>query len=259
MIDPELIRQAANLIIKAQLTVALTGAGVSTPSGIPDFRSTNSGLWASVDPMEVASLNGFRTNPEAFYRWVKPLAKTLLAAKPNPAHVALARLEALGLLTVVVTQNIDMLHERAGSHHVLEIHGHLREATCIHCYRTTLAAELLRRWLEEAVLPRCEVCGHVMKPNVILFGEQLPALVFNEAKLAVKQCDLILVAGSSLEVFPAAELPLLAVERGAKLIVVNREPAFLDERAAVLIRADVAEALPMLADEVSHVSRPRKA
>jgi NAD-dependent deacetylase len=184
------------------------------------------------------------------------LAKALLEAQPNPAHLALARLEALGLLTVIVTQNIDMLHERAGSRHVLEIHGHLREATCIHCYRTASAAGLMRRWLEEAVLPRCEVCGHVMKPNVILFGEQLPVLVFNEAKLAVKQCDLILVAGSSLEVFPAAELPLLAVERGAKLIVVNREPAFLDQRAAVLIRADVAEALPMLADEVSHVSRP---
>jgi len=254
MNDRDLIHQAANLIQNAQMTVAFTGAGISTPSGIPDFRSDVSGLWNSADPMEVASLSGFRADPRAFYEWVRPLARTLLEAQPNPAHLALARLESLRLLTAVITQNIDMLHQRAGSRHVLEIHGHLREATCIHCYHGASAEELIKDWLDDDVLPQCPACGHAMKPNAILFGEQLPALVFNEARRAAKQCDVMLVAGSSLEVFPAADLPLLALARGARLIIVNHDPTFLDEQAAIVIRADLAEALPLLADEVSHVS-----
>lgn len=255
MSDRESIRQAASILRYAQMTVAFTGAGISTPSGIPDFRSEASGLWNSADPMEVASLHGFRANPRAFYEWVKPLARTLLEAQPNAAHLALARLEAIGLLTTIITQNIDMLHQRAGSRQVLEIHGHLRQATCIHCYLSAPAAGMIRDWLEAQVLPRCPACGNVMKPNAILFGEQLPALVFNEARIAAKQCDVMLVAGSSLEVFPAADLPMLALEHGARLIIVNRDPTFLDEQAAVIIRDDLAEALPLLADEVSHVHR----
>lgn len=237
------------------MTVAFTGAGISTPSGIPDFRGSDSGLWNSVDPMEVASLSGFRANPRAFYDWVRPLARALLEAQPNAAHLALARLEAVGLLTTLVTQNIDRLHQQAGSRHVLEIHGHLREAKCIHCYHLAPASDLIKNWLNDHVLPQCPICGNIMKPNTILFGEQLPAQVFNEARLAAQQCDVMLVAGSSLEVFPAADLPLLALERGAQLLIVNREPTFLDERAAAVIRADVAEALPLLADEVSNVRR----
>jgi len=248
------LRQAAALIRQAQFTVALTGAGLSTPSGIPDFRSAGSGLWTNADPMEVASLHSFRAHPEIFYEWVKPLAEALFTAQPNPAHLALAQLETMGLLTVIITQNIDMLHEQAGSQHVLEVHGHLREVTCIHCYRVLPAAGLLRRWLDARELPRCPTCGHAMKPNVILFGEQLPVQVFTDAKLAARQCDLMIVAGSSLEVFPVADLPLLALDQGAKLIMINREPTFVDDRAVVVIRADVAEALPALVEEVSHVS-----
>lgn len=244
------IREAAQIMRHAEMAVTLTGAGISTPSGIPDFRSPHSGVWSHADPMEVASLQAFRTHPESFYEWIKPLARTLLNAKPNPAHISLARLEAAGYLTLVITQNIDMLHERAGSSRVLEVHGNLREATCIHCYRTRPAAPLLERWLEYNDLPRCDACGHVMKPNVILFGEQLPARVFTEAKLAAKQCDVMIIAGSSLEVFPAADIPLLALDYGAKLIVVNREPTFVDNRATIVIHEDVADVLPILVDEV---------
>ncbi len=250
----EQIRQAAELVRQAQFTVALTGAGLSTPSGIPDFRSPGSGLWTDANPSEVASLHSFRAHPEVFYQWVTPLAQALLEAQPNPAHLALARLEASGHLTAVITQNIDMLHERAGSQHVFEIHGHLREVTCIHCYRVLPAAGLLSRWLTAGELPRCPTCGNAMKPNVILFGEQLPARIFTDAKLAARQCDLMMVVGSSLEVFPAADLPLLALDHGAKLIIINREPTFVDDRAWVVIRDDVAEALPALVDEVIHVS-----
>jgi len=244
------IREAAQILRHAELAVALTGAGISTPSGVPDFRSPHSGVWLNADPMEVASLQSFRARPELFYEWIKPLARTLLNAKPNPAHFSLARLESAGYLTLVITQNIDMLHERAGSAHVLEVHGNLREATCIHCYRTQPAPPLLERWLHDNEMPRCDSCGHVMKPNVILFGEQLPVRVFTEAKLVARQCDVMLIAGSSLEVFPVADLPVVAADHGAKLIVVNRQPTFVDNRATIVINEDVADVLPMLVDEV---------
>jgi NAD-dependent deacetylase len=250
MIDRNAIHEAAQLMRHAEFSVALTGAGISTPSGIPDFRSPISGVWENVDPTQVASLHAFRTHPEKFYQWIRPLAIQLLSAQPNAAHIALSRLESAGRLTTIITQNIDMLHERAGSSHVLEVHGNLREATCIYCYRTQLAADLLHRWIESGEIPRCDSCGNVMKPNVILFGEQLPARIFTDAKLAAKQCDLMIVVGSSLEVFPAAELPSRALDHGAKLIIINREPTFIDERATVVIHEDVAEALPILAEEV---------
>jgi NAD-dependent deacetylase len=250
VIDRALLTQAAHLIRQAKDVVSLTGAGISTPSGIPDFRSPGAGLWEKVEPMEVASLQTFRATPEKFYNWIKPLAHTLLAAQPNAAHQALARLEIAKRLTLIITQNIDGLHTRAGSTHVLEVHGNLHQATCLYCYHQQLAEPLLKRWLEAAELPRCEHCGHIMKPNVILFGEQLPARIFAEARLAVKRCDLLLVAGSSLEVFPVAELPLLALAHGARLIVVNHESTFVDDKAEVVLCADVAEVLPQLADEV---------
>ncbi|MBI2977102.1 MAG: NAD-dependent deacylase [Chloroflexi bacterium] len=244
------IGRAADLVRGSPSTVALTGAGISTPSGIPDFRSPESGLWTDIDPTVVATLQEFCRNPKAFYEWIRPLARLLLAAEPNPAHRALARLEQAGRLAVIVTQNIDMLHHRAGSERVLEVHGHLREATCIHCYRAWPAHAFLLRWLDDNVLPRCPECGYPLKPNVILFGEQLPAQILTQAKLAARRCGVMLVAGSSLEVFPAADLPLIALEHGAKLIVINHMSTFVDDRAEVVIRDDVAEVLPALADEV---------
>jgi NAD-dependent deacetylase len=251
--NPDLL-QAAALIRQARYLVALTGAGVSTPSGIPDFRSPHSGLWEQVDPMEVASLRGFRANPREFYEWVKPLARAMRAAQPNPAHWALAQLEQCGKLAMLITQNIDLLHSRAGSQHVLEIHGHLREATCIGCYKVLPAEAVLTRWLEHNQLPVCPDCGGALKPNVILFGEQLPALIYTQARQAAKRCDVMLVAGSSLEVFPAAELPTLALQAGAQLIIINQTPTDLDAQAAVVWQADVASVLPALVDEVTRVT-----
>lgn len=251
--DTEGIRKAARLLRQSRCTVALTGAGISTPSGIPDFRSPGTGAWEQADPMEVASIYSFRANPRIFYEWVKPLARAMYAAQPNPAHIALAQLEALGWLAAVITQNIDMLHTRAGSKTVFEVHGHFREAVCIHCHRVLPAASLMQAWLDHDELPSCPECGHAMKPNVTFYGEQLPEPAFTEATLAARKCEVMLVVGSSLEVFPAAELPALALRRGAKVIIVNREPTYVDERAAVVIDSDVALALPALVDEVSHV------
>ncbi|RLC85847.1 MAG: RNA polymerase subunit sigma [Chloroflexi bacterium] len=241
------VARAAALLREAHYAIALTGAGISTPSGIPDFRSPGTGLWERADPMEVASIYAFRRHPEAFYTWMRPLVMTLLAAEPNPGHLALAELEAGGWLKAIITQNIDNLHQQAGSREVLELHGHLREATCISCYHVMPTGELLDDFLASGEVPRCPVCGGVMKPNVVLFGEQLPIQVVNEVMEHVRRADLMLVAGSSLEVIPASRLPLLVSEHAGRLIVINLTPTYIDEVAEVVIHADVAEVLPRIA------------
>jgi NAD-dependent deacetylase len=243
--DP--VMRAAELLRQADYAVALTGAGHSTASGIPDFRSPDSGLWTQVDPLAVASLFAFRLRPQDFYEWIRPIARTMLEARPNPAHYALARLESAGLLKSVITQNIDGLHQQAGSQRVHEVHGHMRQATCIRCYQVMPADSLIAEFLEQGQLPRCP-CGGVMKPNVILFGEQLPLHVLTAARQDTRACDLMLVAGSSLTVEPVADLPLMALGHGARLIIVNYQPTYLDNRADVLIHADLAEVLPRIAD-----------
>lgn len=241
------VAQAAACLRQARHAVALTGAGHSTPSGIPDFRSPGSGLWEHVNPMRVASIYGFRRHPEAFYKWIRPLAVRLLAAEPNPGHVALAEMEVGGWLKAVITQNIDGLHQRAGSHEVLELHGHLREATCIRCYHVLPTDDILEDFVASGAVPRCPACGGVIKPNVVLFGEQLPVKVFNAALEHVCQADLMLVAGSSLEVMPASQLPFQVYERGGRVIVVNLSSTYIDDMAEVVIHGDVAEVLPRIA------------
>lgn len=238
---------AASLLRDARHAVVLTGAGISTPSGIPDFRSPGSGLWEKDDPMEVASIYALRQHPERFYRWVRPLVELLHEAQPNPAHIALARLEAAGRIQAVITQNIDGLHQRAGSRNVLELHGHLRTATCLSCFRT-VSAEGLVEVVKRGEVPRCPFCGGVVKPDVILFGEQLPTEVFLAAMEHARQADLMLVVGSSLMVMPAAKLPAITYSHGGKLLIFNRQPTYADAFAAAVFRADVVETLPRLAE-----------
>lgn len=243
----EKIARAVALLRKARHAVALTGAGISTPSGIPDFRSPESGLWEQANPLEVASLSAFRRRPEAFYTWVRPLVEALLTARPNPAHMALAALEAGGWLKAVITQNIDDLHRRAGSRQVLELHGHLREATCLHCRRVVATDTLLGDFLASGEVPHCTECGGVIKPNVVLFGEELPVAVLNAAMKHARRADLMLVVGSSLEVAPASHLPLMVHRHGGCLIIVNLTPTYVDDLADVVIHGNVAEVLPCIA------------
>jgi NAD-dependent deacetylase len=248
MQDP--IDTLAHFVSQSRSMIAFTGAGISTPSGIPDFRSPHCGLWEGVDPLEVASIYGFRQNPQAFYRWVYPLARIALNAKPNPAHEALSRLEALGKLQCVITQNIDMLHTRAGNKTVYELHGHMREATCVSCFAVYPGEPLLERFLENQQVPRCPKCNGVIKPNVILFGEQLPYRELQAAQDAARSTDLMLIIGSSLEVAPASDLPLLALRGGAKLLIVNLEPTFIDQKAACVVHGNCAEVLPALLERL---------
>lgn len=242
-----LIDQALEILRQSRHMVALTGAGISTPSGIPDFRSRSSGLWEKYDPMEVASFTGFKQNPQDFYHWIRPLLDTITAAEPNAAHQALAQLEAYGPLKAVITQNIDTLHSKAGSQTVYEVHGHLREVTCLRCYQIFKTDVVLDDYLATSAVPRCPSCGGVLKPNVILFGELLPVTVLNQSRKHARTCDVMLAAGSSLEVAPAGDLPLLAKQSGARLIIVTMSETHLDYLADVVIHADVVDVLPQLA------------
>jgi NAD-dependent deacetylase len=243
--DP--LKAAVKLLRHAGHVVVLTGAGISTPSGIPDFRSPESGLWGHDDPYEVASIYGFKAHPERFYNWIRPLAHTILDAVPNAAHLAIARMETTGHVRSVITQNIDMLHTGAGSRTVYELHGNLREATCIRCFSVYPAQPFIDAFLVTNSIPRCPRCGHPLKPNLILLGEQLPAHILSAAQIEARRCDVMLVVGTSLSVYPAAGLPAIARQAGASLIFVNLTETPIDPLAQAIIRADVLEALPRLA------------
>lgn len=236
---------AADLLRGARRAVALTGAGVSTESGLPDFRSSD-GLWAGVDPSEVASRSALERHPEAFFAFYRERLARLAAASPNPAHRALAALERAGCLRAIITQNIDGLHQAAGSRAVVEIHGNLREAVCLGCGATG-SIEPLRAALAAGTLPRCGRCGGLLKPNVVLFEDPMPEAPWQAACEAARACDLMLVVGSSLQVTPAAYLPSYALEAGARLVIVNREETPYDAAAAVTIRGDAGTVLPAVA------------
>jgi NAD-dependent deacetylase len=242
-----LIEQAIIYLKQSSRAVALTGAGISTPSGIPDFRSPNSGLWKENDPVTVASIDTFERRPQDFYNWLHPLADLILQAKPNLAHIALADLEAKGPLQAIITQNIDMLHNRAGSKNIYEVHGHLRQVTCMGCGNVSGAEDILTEFVATKKVPDCDICGHVLKPNVTLYGEMLPQYALRSAEVWAATCDLMLVIGSSLEVVPVADFPFLARQNGARLIIINFSETYADQMADVVIRADVADVLPRLA------------
>src|SRR4030042_5462781 len=208
-ISPEInhsINSAAQLIKKSHCTIALTGAGISTPSGIPDFRSPGVGIWTHIEPMEVASLSAFRHEPEKFYKWFRPLASLMFSAKPNPAHLALARLQSAGYVSTIITQNIDGLHRRAGAENVLEVHGTLDTLTCTNCYHQVASSTILEEYINNSTLPLCQHCGSILKPDVILYEEQLPIQTWIKAEEACRNCELMLVAGTSLEVMPSAKV-----------------------------------------------------
>lgn len=244
-----LIDRAIDLLRTARRVVALTGAGISTPSGIPDYRSPKAGLWEkAADMIEVATLQGFRRRPQAFYDWLRPLLDVILRAQPNAAHHALVQLELAGKLQALITQNIDLLHGRAGSRALYEVHGHLREVVCPTCHFIAPAETYIDEFLSDGLLPRCRRCHHYMKPSVVLFGELLPWPTMRAAQQHARSADLFLVAGSSLEVAPAGELPEMALAHGARLIIVNLGPTMMDEQADIVIHGDVVDVLPRLVE-----------
>jgi NAD-dependent deacetylase len=230
----------AGLIREHQPCVALTGAGVSTESGIPDFRSPT-GMWAQFDPLEYATLGAFQRDPEKVWRFYAPRFSMLTDAEPNRAHLMLAELEKYGLLRAVITQNIDLLHERAGSREVVEVHGSIRTSTCLSCGARYALDEVLG--LLDAGAPRCTACGEVLKPDVVFFDELLPNEAIDRAYELAGEARLLLVVGSSLEVWPVAELPLVTLRGGGKVAVVNDGPTSVDDRAELKLAGNAGEIL----------------
>jgi NAD-dependent deacetylase len=236
-------RQLADLIRQARSVVALTGAGASVPSGIPDFRSPGTGLWENVDPMEVAHIDVFRRDPERFWSFYGKRFQTLEDKQPNGAHLALAGLEQAGLLDAVITQNIDQLHRRAGSRELIEVHGTIAHSSCLDCRaRYELAEVRARQAGDERGVPRCD-CGTALKPDVVLFGEYLPAVALSRAEQLAAGAELLLCIGSSLEVYPVAELPAITLGAGGRIAILTQGPTPYDGRATVRLGGDVVDEL----------------
>jgi NAD-dependent deacetylase len=225
--------------------VVLTGAGVSTESGIPDFRSP-AGVWARYDPMEYATIDAFLTDPAKVWDFYGRRLQMLGAAEPNAGHRALAELEERGYVKAVITQNIDRLHERAGSRELVEVHGSIRTASCLDCGAVVPFDDVVRR----LPVPECPACGRILKPDVVLFGELLPEQAMARATELAGRAPVLLVVGSSLEVYPVAGLPLETLANGGSLAIVNRGPTQYDSRASLTIDAPAGETLRALADEL---------
>jgi NAD-dependent deacetylase len=234
--------QLAELIRGSRPSVALTGAGVSTESGIPDFRSPT-GIWAAVDPREFASLSAFRRDPEKVWSFYRLRIEMLTAARPNRAHYALAELERRGLLDAIVTQNIDLLHERAGSEHVVEVHGSIRTASCRRCGERYPLERILAMLAASRAAPSCPDCGTILKPDVVFFEELLPEQAIDLAYGLARGARLLLVVGSSLEVYPVAELPSITKAAGGKVAIVNQGPTSFDGGADLVIGGSAGEIL----------------
>ena len=202
--------------------------------------------------MRVASLTTFRQSPHVFYDWLRPLARISMAAAPNPAHLALAEMERLGFLKAVITQNIDNLHQRAGSRTVLELHGSMNNLVCPQCGRRTPSSDLSDVLMREDILPTCEHCHVILKPEIILYEEMLPVSAWTLAELHCHQCDIMLVIGTSLEVTPAAHLPMTAYQSGAHVIMINLQPTYFDGYADILLRDDAASILPAIVEQLAY-------
>ena len=240
------VQRLAELVRGAGSVVALTGAGISVPSGIPDFRTPGTGLWAHVDPMEVAHIDAWRADPERFWRFYGHRFGVLEGKQPNAAHHALVELERRGRLRAVVTQNIDRLHAKAGTRELVEVHGSIETSSCLACGARHALAEVRARLDADPLgIPRCD-CGEPLKPDVVLFGEWLPEAAIDRAFALAAEADVLLCVGTSLEVHPIAALPGVTREAGGDVAVVTQGPTPWDDRATVRLGGDVVAELEAL-------------
>ncbi len=240
--------ELASLVRASRACVVLTGAGVSTASGIPDFRGDH-GLWTRQDAARVASIEGFYADPRGFYAFWDEHLSGLERAAPNDAHRVVAKLEARGLVHTLITQNVDGLHQIAGSRDPLEVHGNFRRARCLQCGARYDTASFLAE-LRPNETPSCTICSGLVKPDVVLFGEALDAS-FERAQAAVRSCDLLVAMGTSLEVAPVSDLVPAAVDAGAKVVIVNRDPTAFDDEATLVLDGDLVHRMRALARELA--------
>jgi NAD-dependent deacetylase len=245
-------QQVAGLLREADRAVVLTGAGVSVPSGIPDFRSPGTGLWENVDPMEVAHIDAWRRDPDRFWSFYGQRFASLTDKRPNDAHVALAELERRGLVRAVITQNIDRLHRLAGTDRLIEVHGSIDRSVCMECGGKVSIDRVLELLAADDGAPLCEACVAPLKPDVVLFGELLPERALAEAQALAMDADLMLCVGSSLEVYPVAGLPAMTHGAGGRLVLITQGPTPYDGDAEVKLDGDVVAELSAVLDALQH-------
>lgn len=246
--NQQLIQRAARDILKSKKTIAFTGAGISVESGIPDFRSAG-GLWERFDPEEYAHIEAFYSDPEKVWQMLKEMFTLVMQAKPNPAHLGLAELERMGLLSTVITQNVDGLHQAAGNTQVIEFHGSHRTLTCPRCATTTDGTRLTI----EDLPARCPRCSSLLKPDVVFFGEPIPPMAQSISFRESRTCQVLLVIGTSAVVYPAASIPMIAKQSGATVIEINMEPTPLTGQISdYLIMGPAGKIIPAIVEEVKH-------
>ncbi|MCK4778773.1 MAG: NAD-dependent deacylase [Candidatus Lokiarchaeota archaeon] len=256
-VEKESINKAAELLINSKNAVVLTGAGISTESGIPDFRG-ESGIWAKYKPEIYGSIQSFLNDPSKFWKMAEDIAPTLFNAEPNAGHYAIAALEKMNIVKAIITQNIDELHQKAGSIIVYEVHGNINRFSCLGCRASYNKQQLLRKMKKEKKLPPlCDFCATPLKPSVVLFGESLPNFEKYMSIDLAKKTDVMLIAGSSLSVAPVCDLPLYTVSEGGKLIIINDEPTYLDERAEIVINNKTGTILPLIVEEIKKIQANR--
>ncbi len=237
------------LIDQSRHTTIFTGAGISTTSGIPDFRTPGKGLWEKVNPMEIVSITSFKRDPVRFYNWFHDLLSDMVNAKPNIAHQMIASLQHKGRVQSVITQNIDLLHQSAGTKDVITLHGSIGTFSCLPCKRSNILDQsVLPQFIAEKIIPRCEHCGSYLKPNIVFFEEMLPQREWKKANEAALETDLFITIGSSLEVYPANQIPNLAFQNGAKIIINTLSPTPLDHITNLLLPYEITKVWEALSD-----------
>jgi len=250
----KLLRQASTWIAESGHLIVSTGAGVSRESGIPTFRDAGEGLWANYDPQQLASVEGFLQDPKMVWEWYAWRRKKISQVRPNPGHLALAHLEGLVSRMTLITQNVDGLHQRAGSKRLIELHGNITRVRCFgNCH------QVYENWSDDdyegEIPPRCKACGSLLRPDVVWYGEQLPEKALQEAFLLAENCDVMLVVGTSGLVQPAASLPVIAGRAGARFIEVNPQPGMISASADILLKGKSGEILPQLVATVEQMKK----
>ena len=236
-------QQVADLLREARSAVVLTGAGISVPSGIPDFRTPGRGLWENVDPMEVAHVDAWRRDPDRFWSFYAQRFVSLVDKQPNAAHLAIAELERRGLVRAVITQNVDRLHRLAGSERLIEVHGSIDRSVCMECHGTVPLERVIKLLEAGDGAPLCEACVAPLKPDVVLFGELLPERALSQAQQLAMDADLMICVGSSLEVYPVAGLPAMTHGAGGKIVMITQGRTPYDADAELKLDGDVVSEL----------------
>ncbi|MFX1454057.1 MAG: NAD-dependent deacetylase [Promethearchaeota archaeon] len=251
-LERENIKKAAKILLNSKDTVVLTGAGISTESGIPDFRGRD-GIWEKYKVEIYGNIQSFLKDPSKFWKMAEEIAPALFEAKPNPGHYALAELENMKLIKAIITQNIDELHQQAGAVIVYEVHGNINRFYCLGCRASYTKEQILNKLKKKKGTPQCDYCTGPLRPSVVLFGENLPNFEKYMSIDLAKKAEVLLIAGSSLTVAPICDLPIYTLNGGGKIIIINDQPTYLDDKAEIVINNKTGIILPLIVEEIKRI------